>query len=78
MSSAIFRALQKPRGVGGDDSVGWVLRVGGVAALAAAYMTTRIGEESEGGSALGDEEEGGLGFAAVGGRGAGQDEEEDV
>ncbi|MCJ1361426.1 hypothetical protein MMC16_000526 [Acarospora aff. strigata] len=47
MSSAIFRALQKPRGVGGDDSVGWVLRVGGVAALAAAYMTTRIGEESE-------------------------------
>ena len=77
MSSAIFRALQKPRGVGGDDSVGWVLRVGGVAALAAAYMTTRIGEESEGGSALGDEEEGGMGFA-VGGRRAGQEEEEDV
>jgi len=53
MSSAIFRALQKPRGEVGDDSVGWVLRVGGVAALVAAYMTTRVGEESGGGG--GDE-----------------------
>jgi len=77
MSSAIFRALQKPRGVGGDDSVGWVLRVGGAAALAAAYMTTRIGEETESESAVGDEEEGGLmgAGAGVGVRGA---QEEDV
>lgn len=51
VSSAIFRALQKPRGEVGDDSVGWVLRVGGIAALVAAYMTTRVGEESGGGIA---------------------------
>lgn len=44
-SSAIFRAAQKPRGTAGDDSVGWVLRFGGVAALIAAYMTYRVGEE---------------------------------
>ncbi|KAI9876745.1 MAG: hypothetical protein M1830_005827 [Pleopsidium flavum] len=46
VSSAIFRALQKRRGEAGDDSVGWVLRVGGLAALVAAYMTTRVEEES--------------------------------
>lgn len=51
MSSAIFKALQKPRGQVGDDSVGWVLRVGGVAAVVAAYMTTRITEEGEAGAA---------------------------
>ncbi|MCJ1306917.1 hypothetical protein MMC25_000561 [Agyrium rufum] len=45
VSSLIFRALQKPRGTPGDESVGWVLRFGGVAALIAAYMTTRIEEE---------------------------------
>ncbi|KAI9794703.1 MAG: hypothetical protein M1835_006439 [Candelina submexicana] len=44
-SSAIFRLLQKPRGSVGDDSVGWVLRIGGVAALIAAYMTIRVDEE---------------------------------
>ncbi len=44
-SSAIFRLLQKPRGSTGDDSVGWVLRIGGLAALIAAYMTTRVDEE---------------------------------
>ncbi|KAI9818402.1 MAG: hypothetical protein M1827_000460 [Pycnora praestabilis] len=44
-SSAIFRILQKPRGSTGDDSVGWVLRIGGLAALIAAYMTLRVGEE---------------------------------
>jgi solute carrier family 45 protein 1/2/4 len=29
VSSAIFRALQKPRGSVGDESVAWVLRFGG-------------------------------------------------
>lgn len=47
VSSAIFKATQKPRGSPGDDSVGWVLRFGGLAALVAAYMTSRIGEEAE-------------------------------
>ena len=43
--SAIFKLAQKERGVPGDDSVGWVLRLGGVAALVAAFMTSRIGED---------------------------------
>ncbi|KAL8796456.1 MAG: hypothetical protein Q9195_001130 [Heterodermia aff. obscurata] len=47
VSSAIFKVTQKPRGSAGDDSVGWVLRFGGLAALVAAYMTSRIGEEAE-------------------------------
>ena len=45
VSSAIFRIAQKPRGKPGDDSVGWVMRFGGVAALVAAYMTSRLKEE---------------------------------
>lgn len=45
VSSGIFKATQKPRGSAGDDSVGWVLRFGGCAALIAAYFTYRIGEE---------------------------------
>lgn len=45
VSSAIFKALQKPKGSVGDDSVAWVLRFGGVAALIAAWMTRRVGEE---------------------------------
>lgn len=47
--------------------------MGGVAALAAAYMTTRIGEESESESAVGDEEEAGLTAAGVGVRAALED-----
>ena len=45
VSSIIFRYLQKPRGSTGDDSVAWVLRFGGLAALVAAYLATRIKEE---------------------------------
>ncbi|KAI4186549.1 MAG: hypothetical protein L6R41_003397 [Letrouitia leprolyta] len=45
VSSAIFRIAQKPRGEPGDDSVGWVMRFGGLAALVAAYMTSRLREE---------------------------------
>ncbi|KAL8875798.1 MAG: hypothetical protein Q9198_005895 [Flavoplaca austrocitrina] len=45
VSSAIFRIAQKGRGEPGDDSVGWVMRFGGLAALVAAYMTTRLREE---------------------------------
>lgn len=46
VSSAIFKIAQRDRGAAGDDSVGWVLRLGGVAALIAAYMTSRVGEEA--------------------------------
>jgi len=42
--SAIFKTFQKPRGEPWDDSVGWVLRFGGVAALGAAYLTSRLTE----------------------------------
>lgn len=47
ISSVVFRALQKPRGVPGDQSVGWVLRIGGVAALGAAAWGRRLGEKRE-------------------------------
>ena len=42
VSSAIFKALQKPRGTVGDDSVAWVLRFGGLAALIAAYLVKYV------------------------------------
>jgi solute carrier family 45 protein 1/2/4 len=44
--SAIFKAAQKPRGEPWDDSVGWVLRFGGCAALVAAWLTKRLAEGS--------------------------------
>lgn len=44
ISSAIFQALQRRRGEAGDDSVGWVLRFGGCAALGAAFLTKRLAE----------------------------------
>lgn len=47
VSSVIFRFLQKPRGSAGDDSVAWVLRFGGLAALIAAYLTRRVHEENK-------------------------------
>ena len=47
ISSLIFKATQRDRGVAKDNSVGWVLRFGGVAALVAALMTTRIDEMVE-------------------------------
>lgn len=47
VSSLIFKFLQKPRGSLGDDSVAWVLRFGGLAALIASYMTSRVKEEAE-------------------------------
>ncbi|KAI9810571.1 MAG: hypothetical protein M1832_001241 [Thelocarpon impressellum] len=43
-SSVLFRLLQRPRGTPGDDSVGWVLRVGALASLAAAFVATRVRE----------------------------------
>lgn len=45
--SAIFKAFQKPRGEPWDDSVGWVLRFGGCAALGAAYLTSRLAEKGK-------------------------------
>lgn len=45
--SAIFKAAQKPRGEPWDDSVGWVLRFGGCAALVAAWLTKRLAEGAQ-------------------------------
>ncbi|CAI7569922.1 unnamed protein product [Penicillium glandicola] len=45
--SAIFKASQKQRGEPWDDSVGWVLRFGGFAALVAAWLTTRVSNGSK-------------------------------
>ncbi|ORY17561.1 hypothetical protein BCR34DRAFT_555084 [Clohesyomyces aquaticus] len=47
VSSLIFRWLQKPRGSPGDNSVAWVLRLGGCCAVVAAWLTLRVGEEKE-------------------------------
>ncbi|KAK3112881.1 hypothetical protein LTR53_010356, partial [Teratosphaeriaceae sp. CCFEE 6253] len=43
VSSGIFAALQKGRGVPGDESVAWVLRFGGVAGVVAGWLTRRVG-----------------------------------
>ena len=48
--SIVFKVLQKPRNVPGDVSVGWTLRIGGVATLISAFITWRMKE-------AGDEEE---------------------
>lgn len=45
ISSAIFSALQKPRGTPGDESVAWTLRFAALCALAAAWLTRFVGEE---------------------------------
>ncbi|OCT45913.1 General alpha-glucoside permease [Cladophialophora carrionii] len=50
ISSAIFKLLQKPRNEPGDTSVGWTLRVGGLAVLVAVFITSRMkepGDETE-------------------------------
>jgi len=47
ISSVIFKALQKPRGTPGDESVAWTLRFAGVCALMAIWLTKRVGEEGE-------------------------------
>ena len=47
VSSVVFKMLQKPRGVPGDNSLGWVLRIGGVSALVAVFFTSRLGEVSD-------------------------------
>jgi len=45
VSSLIFRAMARPRGVPGDNSVAWCLRFGGLCAVVAAVLTARVGEE---------------------------------
>ena len=47
VSSVIFHFLQTPRGVPGDKSVGWTLRLGGLAAMVAALITFRLGEPAD-------------------------------
>ncbi|KKZ59945.1 hypothetical protein EMCG_05236 [[Emmonsia] crescens] len=50
VSSVIFNALQEPRGEPGDDSVGWVLRFGGLATIGAAVVANRLEEGGGAGS----------------------------
>ncbi|KAE9979015.1 hypothetical protein EG328_001144 [Venturia inaequalis] len=45
ISSVIFKALAKPRGVPGDNSVAWCMRFGGLCALGAAWLTSRVHED---------------------------------
>ena len=47
IASIIFHMTQRERGVAGDDSVGWVLRFGGLAGLLAAWRTLMIPEGGE-------------------------------
>ena len=47
ISSVVFKALQKPRGVPGDQSLAWVLRIGGVSSLIAAAFTSQLGESMD-------------------------------
>jgi solute carrier family 45 protein 1/2/4 len=45
ISSLIFQMMARPRGVPGDNSVAWCLRFGGLCAIVAAVLTTRVGED---------------------------------
>jgi solute carrier family 45 protein 1/2/4 len=54
-SSIIFKFLQKERGAQNDTSVGWALRIGGIAAVIAAWRATKLQEET--GQITDDEEE---------------------
>jgi solute carrier family 45, member 1/2/4 len=60
-SSLIFKLLQKERGSVGDNSSGWVLRAGGIAALVATYMISRVYEEGAEAGVVSDVE----GFAPI-------------
>lgn len=51
--SGVFKALQKPRNEPGDVSIGWTLRLSGVAALVAAFITWRMKEPGEEDEAVG-------------------------
>ncbi|KAF3085440.1 hypothetical protein TWF569_009338 [Orbilia oligospora] len=57
LSSIIFKALQKPRGAEGDESMAWVMRFGGLATIFAAVMTLRLAEEVDEGLEFVDSEE---------------------
>ncbi|GKZ23364.1 hypothetical protein AbraIFM66951_009262 [Aspergillus brasiliensis] len=46
IGSIIFKALQKPRGEPWDTSTSWVMRLGGCAAILAAFLTMGLQEQS--------------------------------
>ena len=48
IGSVVFKFLSKPRGVPGDESVAWCMRIGAVFTLGAAWLTLRVGEDKEG------------------------------
>lgn len=45
VSGVVFKILQKPRGEPFDDSVAWVMRIGGCAALVAGLLTIPLQEQ---------------------------------
>jgi len=45
--SVVFKLLQKPRNEPGDVSVGWTLRIGGLATLVSAFITWRMKEAAD-------------------------------
>lgn len=45
--SVVFKLLQKPRNEPGDVSVGWTLRIGGLATLVSAFITWRMKEAGD-------------------------------
>ncbi|EXJ81206.1 hypothetical protein A1O3_07496 [Capronia epimyces CBS 606.96] len=47
ISSVVFKLLQKPRNEPGDVSVGWTLRIGGLATLVSAFITWRMKEPGD-------------------------------
>jgi solute carrier family 45, member 1/2/4 len=47
VGAAIFLCTQKPIGTAGDNSVAWVFRFGGLAAILAAVMTKRVFETAD-------------------------------
>jgi solute carrier family 45 protein 1/2/4 len=46
LSSVIFKALQKPRGEPFDNSVAWVMRFGGCAAVVAGLLTVPLQDQT--------------------------------
>jgi solute carrier family 45 protein 1/2/4 len=48
ISSVVFKFLSKPRGTPGDESVAWCMRIGAIFTLLAAWLTLRVGEDTEG------------------------------
>lgn len=56
-SSIIFKIWQKPRGTPGDNSIAFVLAIGGLFVLASAFYVRGLDEQSPSASSVGEDEE---------------------